>query len=142
MKLELFIAKRLVLKRQASTFSKPIVRIAIISIALGLAVMIVSVAVVTGFQTEIRNKVIGFGSHIQISNFDANTSYEFKPIDKKQTFYPAFNKVPDIKHIQVFAIKPGIIKTDTDIEGVLLKGIGSDFDWSFFLNKSNVLKLV
>jgi len=135
MKLELFIAKRLVLKRQASTFSKPIVRIAIISIALGLAVMIVSVAVVTGFQTEIRNKVIGFGSHIQISNFDANTSYEFKPIDKNQTFYPAFNKVPGIKHIQAFAIKPGIIKTDTDIEGVLLKGIGSDFDWSFFKNK-------
>lgn len=135
MKIELFIAKRLVFKKDRSSFSRPIVRIAIISIALGLAVMIVSVAVVTGFQNEIRNKVIGFGSHIQITMFDANNSYESKPIDKNQPFYPSFNDVSGIDHIQVFAIKPGIIKTETDMEGVLLKGIGSDFKWDFFKNK-------
>ncbi len=135
MKLDLFIAKRLIFRRQASSFSKPIVKIAIVSIALGLAVMIVSIAVVTGFQSEVRNKVIGFGSHIQITNFDANTSFEAKPIDKKQPFYPSFNDVPGIKHIQVYAIKPGIIKTDTDMEGVVLKGIGSDFNWEFFKRK-------
>jgi lipoprotein-releasing system permease protein len=134
-RLDLFIAKRILFRRQTSSFSKPIVRIAIVSIALGLAVMIVSVAVVIGFQSEIRNKVIGFGSHIQINKFDANNSFESKPIEKNQPFYPAFNEVPGIKHIQVYAIKPGIIKTDNDMEGVVLKGIGSDFNWDFFRSK-------
>jgi lipoprotein-releasing system permease protein len=110
--------------------------IAVLSISLGLAVMILAVSVVTGFQREIRDKVIGFGSHIQITNFDYNVSYEARPISKNQDFYPGIaNQIPGIKHIQVFATKPGIIKTDDEIHGVIFKGIGSDFDWEFFAGK-------
>jgi len=131
---ELFIARR-ILSGNRDNFSRPIVRIAILSIALGLAVMLVSVAIVTGFQTQIRDKVIGFGSHIQITAFNSNVSYESNPIPKKQPFYPGLEKVKGIRHIQVYATKAGIIKTDEQIQGVVLKGIGSDYDWSFFKNK-------
>lgn len=134
MNTELFIARHIISKNKEN-FSRPIVRIAIISIALGLAVMIVSVAIVTGFQTQIRNKVIGFGSHIQINNYDYNVSYEASPVDKNQDFYPYLDTVEGIRHIQVYANKAGIIKTDEQIQGVVLKGIGSDYDWSFFKNK-------
>ena len=134
MNLELFIAKKIFSKNKAN-FSRPIVKIAIISIALGLAVMIVSVAIVTGFQSEIKNKVIGFGSHIQISNFDSNESLESTPLDKNQSFYPYLDTIDGIRHIQVYARKAGIINTDDQIQGVILKGIGSDYDWSFFKNK-------
>lgn len=94
--------------------------------------MIVAIAIVTGFKNEIRGKVIGFGSHIQITSFDSNSSTEQIPISKNQEFYPDLATVPGIKHIQVFATKAGIIRTDTDIEGVVVKGVGSDFDWTFF----------
>jgi lipoprotein-releasing system permease protein len=132
--LEFFIARH-ILSGRKNSFSRPIVRIAIISIALSIAVMIISIAIVTGFQTEIRDKVIGFSAHIQISNFDANNSYESTPVSMKQPFYPSLQDEPGVKHIQVFAIKAGIIKTAQDIEGVVLKGVGSDFDWSFFRDK-------
>jgi len=131
---ELFIARR-ILSGNRDNFSRPIVRIAILSIALGLAVMLVSVAIVTGFQTQIRDKVIGFGSHIQITAFNSNVSYESNPIPKKQPFYPGLEKIKGIRHIQVYATKAGIIKTDEQIQGVVLKGIGNDYDWSFFKNK-------
>lgn len=94
--------------------------------------MIIATAIVTGFKNEIRNKVIGFGSHIQILNYDTNTSYETAPVNKNQEFYPQMVNLPGIKHIQVFGTKAGIIKTKTDIQGVVLKGVGSDFDWTFF----------
>lgn len=94
--------------------------------------MIVAIAIVTGFKNEIRGKVIGFGSHIQITSFDSNSSTEQIPISKNQDFYPTLDTVPGINHIQVFAIKAGIIRTDTDIEGIVVKGVGSDFDWTFF----------
>jgi lipoprotein-releasing system permease protein len=97
--------------------------------------MIISVAVVTGFQNEIRDKVIGFGSHIQISNFDSNNSFESSPIDRKQDFYDVLHKNNDIRSIQVFATKAGIIKTEEDIQGVVLKGVDTDYDWSFFKNR-------
>ena len=136
MNYELFIAKKIVLRSsKKNSISKPIVRIAIAGIALGMTVMIVAIAVVTGFKKEIQDKVIGFGGHIQITNYDSNSSYEVKPVEKKQSFYPALNKLSGVKHIQVFATKAGIIKTENDIEGIVLKGIGSDFDWGFFQNK-------
>lgn len=106
--------------------------IAILSIALGLSVMILAVSIVTGFQQEIRDKVIGFGAHIQISNFDYNLSYETQAVSIHQDFYPDIAQTQGIKHIQVFATKPGIIKTDSELHGVVVKGIGADFDWSFF----------
>lgn len=97
--------------------------------------MIVSVAIVTGFQKEIRDKVIGFGTHIQITKFDSNESLEAQPIEKNQPFYPSFNDVEGIRHIQVFATKAGIIKTNDAMEGAVLKGVGTDYDWSFFQNR-------
>lgn len=113
-------------------FSKPIVNIAILGITLGLAIMILTLAIVTGFQKEIRNKVIGFGAHVQISKYDNNESFEGTPISRHQTFLAELKKNPDIRHIQSFATKAGIIKTKEDLQGVVVKGVGSDFDWEFF----------
>ncbi len=134
MNTEQFIARRLI-KGGPGSFSAPVIRIAVISVALGLAVMIVSVAIVTGFQKQIQDKIVGFGSHIQIAKFDSNNSFEFEPINKNQSFYATLAKSQGIKHIQIFAAKAGIIKTADQIQGVVFKGIGADFDWSFFNDK-------
>jgi len=133
-----FIAQRLIKGRKEETsFSRPINIIAIIGIATGLAVMILAVAILTGFKQEIREKIVGFGSHIQIMNFDSNISYETTPVSDTQSFIPELKKTPGIRHVQVFATKAGIIKTDEEIQGVVLKGVGSDFDWSYF--SSNIV---
>ncbi|HOW39376.1 MAG TPA: ABC transporter permease [Bacteroidales bacterium] len=133
MNLPYFIAQRLIKGRiEGTSFSRPINVIAIIGIASGLAVMILSVAILTGFKNEIREKVVGFGSHIQITNFDSNISYETTPVSDTQSFVPTIKALPGIKHVQVYATKAGIIKTEDEIQGVVLKGVGSDFDWSYF----------
>ncbi len=134
MNFEFFIANR-IFSKGANGFSKPIVRLGVASVALGLAAMIVSVAIVTGFQNQIRDKVVGFGADIQITSYEVNSSYEASPIDMFQSFYPGLDSVKGIRKIQIFAQKAGIIKADNQIEGVVLKGVGSDFDWSFFKNK-------
>ncbi|MFO8234325.1 MAG: FtsX-like permease family protein [Bacteroidales bacterium] len=139
MNIELFIAQRLFKDKDAKKkISRPIVSIAVVGVALGMTVMILSVAIVTGFKSEIRQKMIGFGSHIQILNHDTNTSYETLPVDKDQNFYPGLDSLSGIKHIQIFGIKAGILKTKEDIQGAVLKGIGNDFNWSFF--KKNLIK--
>lgn len=133
MNFELHIAKRLVRgEERGKSISGPVVTIAIAGIAIGLAVMIMAAAIVTGFKQEIRNKVIGFGSHIQIVNFDSNISYETVPVNKDQNFIPDIKNIPEVRHIQTFATKAGIISTREDIQGVVLKGIDKSFDWSFF----------
>ncbi|HPT22350.1 MAG TPA: ABC transporter permease [Bacteroidales bacterium] len=133
MNLPYFIAHRLIKgRREETSFSRPINVIAIIGIAMGLAVMILAVAILTGFKKEIREKVVGFGSHIQIMNFDSNISFETTPVSDTQDFIRKIKQIPGIRHIQVFATKAGIIKTDEEIQGVVLKGVGSDFDWSYF----------
>ena len=134
MNTELFIARRILSKNKAN-FSRPVVRIAILSIGLGLTVMFIAVAILTGFQKEVREKVIGFGAHIQISHYDENSSLETKPISMHQDFYPSLETVKGIRHIQVYATKAGIIKTADQIQGIVLKGIGPDYDFSFFSNK-------
>ncbi|MBI2281524.1 MAG: ABC transporter permease [Bacteroidetes bacterium] len=121
--------------RNSKKFTQPIIKISIAAIALGITVMIIALSIVSGFQREIRNKVIGFGGHIQITKYDSQNTYEATPIDKNQAFYPSLDTVEGIKHIQIFATKAGIIKTNEDIYGVIVKGIGSDFDWSFFNDK-------
>jgi lipoprotein-releasing system permease protein len=138
MNLPYFIAQRLIKgRREGTSFSRPINVIAIVGIAMGLAVMILAVAILTGFKQQIREKVVGFGSHIQIMNFDSNISFETTPISDTQKFIPKIKQISGIEHIQVFATKAGIIRTEEDIQGVVLKGIGSDFDWSYF--KSNMV---
>ncbi|NLJ43277.1 MAG: ABC transporter permease [Bacteroidales bacterium] len=137
MNLPYFIAGRLIKgRREGTSFSRPINVIAIVAIATGLAVMIIAVSVLTGFKQQIRDKIVGFGSNIQILNFDSNYSLETVPISSNQEFIPKIKNLPGIKHVQVFATKAGIIKTENAIQGVVLKGVGSDFDWEFF--KSNM----
>jgi len=137
--LSFFIARRLSTDKQGkSSISQSIIRIATAAVAMSLAVMIIAVAVITGFKKEITEKVIGFGSHILITNHDTNSSYETQPVIKEQDFYPSLTEIEGIRHIQCFAMKPGIIKTKTDIQGVVLKGIDRDFDWTFF--KANIIE--
>ncbi|MDG1475985.1 MAG: FtsX-like permease family protein [Vicingaceae bacterium] len=136
MNLEYFISKNIIKgDSHSKKITKPIIRISIIAIALGLIVMIVALSIVGGFQREIRNKVIGFGSHVQITSYDSQNTYEASPISLKQDFYPSLADKEGVKHIQIYATKPGIIKTKEDIYGVVVKGVGADFDWSFFNEK-------
>jgi len=136
--LEYFIAKRIHFQQGRKNVSRPAVRIATIGIALGLAVMIIAIAVVIGFKQEIRNKTIGFGGHIQITNFDNNNTYEMNPIKADKALIKKIESVEDVKHVQKFATKPGIIKTDTEFQGIVIKGIDAGFDWKFF--KSNLVE--
>ena len=112
--------------------SRRIVRLAVAGISLGMVVMILAISIVTGFQREIEGKVNGFAAHLQIVSYDSNQSYQTDPISSGQDFLPQLKNFPGIRHIQQFATKPGMIKADDDIQGVVLKGIAADFDWSFF----------
>ena len=94
--------------------------------------MVITLTVLTGFKKEIRNRAVGFGGHIQILNFDSNNSFESLPISANQSFLPDLKKIPGIRHIQEFATKPGIIKAGKENQGVIAKGVGPDYDWSFF----------
>ena len=130
---ELFIARRIFSDRDnQKKFSRSIISFALFGIAFGVMMMILSVAVVTGFKKEIRDKVIGFGSHIQLVNFDSNSSFETTPVNKNQSWLERLTTMQGISHVEVFATKPGIIKTDTEMMGMVLKGVGPDFDWRFF----------
>jgi lipoprotein-releasing system permease protein len=135
MNVEYFIAKRLfTAKEENKSYTKPILRIAILAIALSVAVMLLSVMVVTGFKNDISDKIIGFGSHITISSFSDNQSYETEPIQISESLYTSILEDPEVKHISTFATKAGIIKTNDEILGVVLKGVASDYDWTFFNN--------
>ncbi|NDV59578.1 ABC transporter permease [Bacteroides sp. 519] len=132
--MELFIAKRIYSDNKGGReVSRPAVLISMIGIAIGLAVMILAVAIVIGFKNEVQRKVIGFGSHIQITNFDAVRSYETRPIAVTDSLTHVLYRFPEIAHVQRFSTKPGIIKTDDAFQGVVLKGVGPEFDPSFFL---------
>ncbi len=114
-----------------SSASSTIIKIAIVAIALGMVMMLIAVATGFGLQEKIREKVSAFGGDILISNFDGNNSAEtINPVSLNQDFYPNFTAVPEVEHIQAVAIKGGIIRTPTDFEGVLVKGLGADYDWS------------
>lgn len=133
MNINLYIAKRIFsAKENKNNLSHHIIRIALFGIVLGLIVLILSVAIVTGYKSEVGRKVIGFGSHLRIVKLDANQSYETSPISEKQPFLEELTRIEGVRHVQVFATKPGVIRTEEEIHGVVLKGIGPDFDWSFF----------
>jgi lipoprotein-releasing system permease protein len=129
----LFIAKRLI-KRESKQkgLSGPIVRIATIGIALGMAVMIVAVAIVIGFQNEIRQKVIGFGAHIQITNFGSGQGLSQPKLLIDQPFYPSLDTLPEVESIHQYALKEGVIETSDNIQGIILKGVAEDYNWTFF----------
>ena len=132
MNLEYFIAKRLITaKDYKSSISAPIINIAISAIAIGMIMMIISVATGMGLQQKIREKISAFSGQIIISNYDNNLSeVTLVPISKKQNFYPNFTSVPGISHIQAIATKAGIIRTENAFEGIILKGVGKDYQWN------------
>lgn len=131
---ELFIAKRIIAaKKYKSSISSPIIKIAIIAISLGMIIMMIAIATGIGLQQKIREKLAGFNGHIQITNFDNNNSeITLRPIDKNQDFYPNFTTVKGVENVQLFATKAGIIRTATDFEGIILKGVSNDYNWNFF----------
>lgn len=139
MNLELFIARKVYFGESTKQkVSSPAIKIAVAGIAIGLAAMVLSVCIVVGFKKEIRDKVIGFGSHIQITSFANTASYDTKPVRLSDSLLSVLQSNPNIEHIESYATKPGIIKTDTDFQGVVLKGVGENYDWSFF--KDNMIE--
>ena len=133
--LPFYISSRLIKSdNNAKKFTKPVIKISILAITLGIAVMILAMAVVNGFQKEIRNKVSGFTGHYQVSAYSSQETIESTPIDIHQDFYPGIEKLPEVKHIQVYAYKPAIIKVNGEIYGIVTKGVAQDFDWQFFEN--------
>jgi len=125
-------------KRLTGQSSSAIVRIAVAGIAIGMAVMILSVSIVRGFQTEIQQKVIGFGSHLQISLYNPQNTLGVKPMLLEQDFIEPVLAETGVKSIQPYAYKSGIITENGEIQGVMAKGVNQDFDWSFF--KQNLLE--
>lgn len=132
MNLPLFLAKRIFSDNDAQQkVSKPAIRIATAGVAVGLAVMIVSVCIVLGFKHTIRDKVIGFGSHITVANFMTVHGSEQKPIAMPDSMIKVLHSIDGVKHVQRYALKQGILKTDSDFLGVAFKGIASEYDTTF-----------
>lgn len=134
MNYEFFLAKRIIgTKSYKSSVSAPIIKIGIAAIAIGIIVMLIAIATGIGLEHKIRDKAVAFNGHITISNFDSNASEGAQvPISKNQEFYPEFKSVEGVSHVQAVANKFGIIRTQTDFEGLFLKGVGSDYDWRYF----------
>lgn len=133
MRWEWFVAKRLVRSEKAGkAVTGPVITVSITAIALGMVLMILAVATGIGLQERIKDKIIGFSGHIQIQPYDANLSYEDKPINTHIEFYPDITELSGFTHIQRTAQKAGILVADDDFEGVALKGVGPEYNWDFF----------
>lgn len=133
MNFSFFIAKRIHFTDDGKRrVSRPAVRIAMLGISVGLMVMMITVAIVMGFKKEVRNKIVGFGTHIQVMRFDNNSTYETRPIAVSDSMIASLAHLSGIRHVQRVASKPGMIKMDDQFQGVIFKGVGTDFDWNFF----------
>lgn len=131
--MELFIARRLYKSEQGSrSVSRPAVLIAQIGVALGLAVMLVTIAVSFGFKHEVREKAVGFSSHIHISNYESGQSHEALSVAADSVLLGRLVAIPSVEHVQRYAAKPGVFRTDNDFIGYILKGVGEDYDLSFY----------
>lgn len=132
MNLEYFIAKRLITgKEHKISISAPIIKIAIAAISIGVIMMLIAIATGVGLKYKIREKVTAFNGHVQISNYDNNRSeVSVVPVSTNQEFYPKFNDIKGILHIQAVATKGGIIRTEDTFEGVIAKGVGKDYYWT------------
>ena len=129
---KLFVARRIYRSKEGEKeVSKPAVLIAMWGIAIGLAVMIVAVAVVIGFKHEVRDKVVGIGSDIAITNFDAQKSYETVPVVAGDSLLDALRSMEGVKHVQRYSTKPGMIMTEDNFLGMVLKGVSQEYDWKF-----------
>ena len=124
------IAKRLYFSEEGrARTSRPAVRVALGGILIGVMVMIVAICVVVGFKQEIQRKVAGFGSHIQVVNFDNNATYELQPVEVSDSLLQKLRGLPYVKQVSTFASKPGILKTDSAFQGIIFKG--TDY-WDYF----------
>ncbi|OIQ30740.1 MAG: transmembrane permease [Bacteroidetes bacterium MedPE-SWsnd-G2] len=134
MNFEYFLAKRIISsKAYKSSVSAPIIKIGITAIAIGIIVMLIAIATGIGLQQKIRDKVVAFNGHVTISYYDFNASNESEhPLSLHQEFYPEFKTIDGIDHVQAVASKFGVIRTATDFEGVILKGVGDDYNWNYF----------
>lgn len=134
MKFEYFIAKRIIgSKSYKSSVSAPIIKIGITAIAIGIIVMMIAIATGIGLQQKIRDKAVAFNGHITITTFNSNASDESEvPMSINQDFYPNFPDIEGIRHIQGVATKFGLIRTETDFDGMVLKGVGKDYNWQYF----------
>ena len=133
MNTSLFIAKRLYnAKENNNNYTRPIIRIAILAIALSVAVMILSVFILSGFKSNISNKVFGFGGHINISKFSYNQSYENDPINFNSEMLTEIELMDFVDNVQTYATKAGVIKKNNEILGVVLKGVDQRYNWNFF----------
>ena len=132
MNFPLFIARKLFFENgDSKKVSRPAITIATAGVAIGITVMIISVFVVLGFKHSIRNKVIGFGSHIQVTNFMTQMSSDQYPVVMNDSMMTVIKGIPGVRHAERFAYKQGILKTDNDFLGVMLKGVGPEFDTTF-----------
>jgi len=132
MNLEYFLAKRLFSKEDHSgKRSEPATKIAIIGIAVGLAVMLIAWSVLMGFRREVRDKIIGVNSHIQVTSYYSNYSYEMNPVSFSDSALTALRNIPGVRHVQRMYTKPGMIKTDCDFQAVVFKGVDLDYDKTF-----------
>ena len=134
MNFEYFIARRIAAhKDYKSSISAPIIKIAILAISLGMITMLISVATSVGLQKKIKEKVSAFNGDLIITNFDTNNSDDSQvPISMQQDFYPDFTISDNVSHIQITASKGAVIRTQTDFEGIIVKGVGPDYNWSYF----------
>ena len=139
MNLPLFIARRIYRHHDAKRkVSSPAIAIAIAGIAVGLAVMIISISVVLGFKHTVQNKVIGFGSHIMVTNFMSQMSSSDYPIQMDDSMMRVVQQISGVKHVERYVYKQGILKTDSDFLGVMFKGVGPEFDSTFI--KENLVE--
>jgi lipoprotein-releasing system permease protein len=127
-----FLLANRISRDKTHNLSRPIVNISTIGVTLGVMMVLMAMSITSGYQTVIREKVVGMGSHIRISNYDDNYSFDATPFEKDQFFLQELLQNPDITHVQFFATKVGIIKTDNQVEGVVLKGIDSTFYFPHF----------
>lgn len=124
------IAKRLYFSQEGKVrASRPAVRVALAGIVIGVMVMIVAISVVVGFKQEVQRKVAGFGSHIQVVNFDNNATYELRPIEALDSLLQKLQRLPHVTNVTEFASKPGILKTDSAFQGIIFKGTAY---WDYF----------
>jgi lipoprotein-releasing system permease protein len=128
----LFIAKRIYFSEgDRHEVSRPAIRIATVGVAIGLAVMIITVSVILGFKHTIRDKVVGFGSHIQVTNFVTQQTAVPAPIAISDTLMRELKAIPNVRQVECYTMTQGILKTDSDFLGVAFKGVGEDYDLSF-----------
>jgi len=133
-----FLLSRRILKDKGDRFSRPIVYLSVCGVSLGIVIMMIAIGITSGYKQEIRNKVIAMGSHIRITHYDQNYSFEQVPINKESECILNLRQHPDVLQVQNYATKVGVIKTDDQVEGVVLKGVDKTFSWDFF--KKNIIQ--